>query len=136
MADVQVIRANECAPEQVRKFFDAVPLDKVLIQEGDDFEAAMRSGQCYKVIDGAGQAVGAYVLRTCGAEVWIAAAAGRAAFDLTAVLSALVDLQARAFDSIAFQTRRPGLIRKARRYGYREAGRVGEQGIIMRKIIQ
>jgi hypothetical protein len=133
MAPSQVIRVAACSSDDVRAIFAGVRLEKVLIHEGDDFEAAMRRGQCFKVLSASGKKVGAYVLQPCGGEVWISAGAGSADFDLTVVMSALIDQQSQDFDSIAFQTRRRGLVRKARQLGYRIAGEVGECGIIMRK---
>jgi hypothetical protein len=117
MAVAAVIRAVCCSPDDVRAVFDAVPLAKVQIG-GDDWQAIMERGTCFAIIAD-GQTVGAYVLEAHGAELWVSAAAGRAGFDLTQALAALLDEQAAGwYDSIGFQTRRRGLMMKAARLGY------------------
>ncbi|WP_321797123.1 hypothetical protein [Burkholderia sp. BCC1988] len=88
-------------------------------------------GRCF-VIEQDGRPVAAYVLQRQGDECFVLAAAGAVDFDLTAFGLALIEAHARGLASVAFQTRRPGLIRKASRHGYRIAGRC-EAGVIMRK---
>ncbi|MCA3780139.1 MAG: hypothetical protein IOC39_24185 [Burkholderia sp.] len=102
---------------------------------GVDTVASMTTiGRCF-VIAHDGRDVGAYVLQRQGNECFVLAAQGGAEFDLTAFLSVVVEAHARGLASIAFQTRRPGLIRKAKRYGYYIAGRAPE-GVVMRKDLQ
>ena len=115
MVAPQVIRATACAPEEVRALLEAMPAEKV---GHADFAGILEAGQCFKVIDQAGATVGAYVLRAKGSEVWISAAAGRAGVDLTAGMFALIEQQSGQFDSIGFQTKRRGLVKKAQRHGY------------------
>ncbi|WP_373987008.1 hypothetical protein [Duganella sp. BuS-21] len=76
------------------------------------------SGQAYKIVTDAGEVVAAYVLAQMGVHLWIMAACGKAAFDLTAALSALIDVQAAGFQWIGFRTERRGLVRKVARHGY------------------
>lgn len=76
----------------------------------------------------------AYVLQVQGREVFVLAAAGAAEFDLTAFALAVIEAQAAGFDTVAFQTKRRGLMKKAQARGYAKAGRVHD-GIIMRKRI-
>lgn len=61
----------------------------------------------------------------------ITAAAGSAHVDLIQVGLEIMELQMAGLDSVAFRTIRPGLIRKARRYGDEPA-----DNNIMRKRIQ
>lgn len=84
------------------------------------------------VIEENGRPVCAYLLERHGRECFITAAAGSAGVCLTDLLADVIEAQATGMASIAFQTRRPGLMRKARALGYRMAGRV-ENGVIMRK---
>lgn len=88
-------------------------------------------GRCF-VVSHDGRDVAAYVLQRQGSECYVLAAAGAAEFDVTAFLAAVLEGHAVGLSSIAFQTRRPGLMRKARKYGYSVAGRVAN-GVIMRK---
>lgn len=76
-------------------------------------------GQCFKLMDEAGAMLAAYILKTDGAELWIALGAGRADIDLTAAGLALIEAQGREFDSIGFKTKRRGLVRKAEKHGYK-----------------
>jgi hypothetical protein len=136
MVPAQIIRSTACAPDQVRGIFAAVPIGKVQISEADDIDGILAQGQSFILRNEAGEAIGAYVLVVRGGEVWISAAAGRAGVDLTAAIAALVETQAEQFDSIAFQTKRRGLVKKTQRLGYQLAGAIGECGTIMRKTLK
>lgn len=61
----------------------------------------------------------AYALKPCGRELWIQAAGGRGKIDLTETGLRAVEIQAAgAFSSVGFQTRRRGLVKKAKKAGY------------------
>ncbi|CAN0621104.1 conserved protein of unknown function [Burkholderia multivorans] len=99
---------------------------------GVDTVASMTAaGRCF-VISQDGRDVGAYVLQRQGDECFVLAAQGGADFDVTALLAGVLEGHARGLRSIAFQTRRPGLIRKAKKHGYSIAGRA-PAGVVMRK---
>jgi hypothetical protein len=87
------------------------------------------------VVEQDGKPVFAYTLAVHGRECYVLAAAGAASFDLTAFGLALIEAHAHGLDTVAFQTRRKGLIRKAARHGYAVAGRAGD-GTILRKELQ
>ncbi len=90
-------------------------------------------GRCY-VIEQDGRPVAGYVLQRQGDECFVLAAAGSVDFDLTDFGLRLIEAHAVGLASVAFQTRRPGLVKKAARLGYRIAGRVKNgHGVIMRK---
>lgn len=91
-------------------------------------------GTAYKVIAPDGPTVAAYVLMPCGSTLWITAAAGRAAFDLVGVISALVINQAGEFDHVGFRTERAGLVRKALRLGYQVTRREGRAYFLRKNI--
>ena len=98
----------------------------------DETAADMASvGRCF-VVSQDGRDVASYVLQRQGDECYVLAAAGSAEFDITAFMAAMLEGHAAGLSSIAFQTRRAGLIRKARKYGYTIAGRVAN-GVVMRK---
>lgn len=88
-------------------------------------------GRCF-VISEDGRDVAAYVLQRQGNECFILAGAGGASFDLIALSLPIIEAQASGMASVAFQTKRPGLIRKASKQGYYIAGRAGS-GVLMRK---
>ncbi|WP_039874452.1 hypothetical protein [Herbaspirillum frisingense] len=71
-----------------------------------------------------GKPVGAYLLEQVGCEVFILAAAGRADIDLTAAIDQVVTFQAEGFESVAFRTIRPGLMKKSAALGYVRCGNV------------
>lgn len=85
----------------------------------------------FHVEDRDGHLLGAYVLRLdrgpAGPEGVIMSAAGRADFDLVAVMLPHVERQFSGVALIRFHTARPGLIRKAARQGWQA------QEIIMTK---
>lgn len=86
-----------------------------------DVEVMCQEGACFAATHASGaQAV--YVLRVRNGQAWVDAAAGSGQVDLTALLLPVIELQAARLSSVAFQTARPGLVRKAQRAGYRVAG--------------
>ncbi|MRT01139.1 hypothetical protein GJQ57_21050 [Ralstonia pickettii] len=97
-------------------------------------EALAHAGHCF-VMEQEGRTVFAWSVKPQGDELFILAAAGRAGFDLTRAGLAVIEQQAEGFASVAFLTRRPGLMRKAGALGYVPAGRAGN-GVIMRKVLQ
>lgn len=86
-----------------------------------------KRGACF-ALSGAADAV--YVVNVRNGVAWIDALKGSGTPDLVAVVSELIELQAHGCRAVAFQTARPGLVRKAARHGYRVAG------WIMRKELQ
>lgn len=93
-----------------------------------DIEAMAQRGQCFAATAPDAQAV--YVVHVLNGTAWIAAAKGAGPVDWTALLLPIVEAQAKGCAQIAFQTARPGLVRRARRQGY-EVG-----GWILRKKLQ
>lgn len=92
------------------------------------------AGMCF-VLEQEGRPVLAWTVQQQGSELFILAGAGRAGFDLTRAGLAIIEQQAEGFASVAFQTRRRGLMRKAGALGYVPAGPAGN-GVIMRKVLQ
>ncbi len=95
----------------------------------DTLADLLQQGQCFRVMRG-GVLVGAYLLKPCGAELFILAAAGRGNLDMTAVMLTIIEAQAAAFDTVAFRTIRRGLAKRALDLGY------VRQGDIYRKRIR
>ncbi|EDT41989.1 hypothetical protein BamMEX5DRAFT_2257 [Burkholderia ambifaria MEX-5] len=106
-------------------------VDAFMTNDRETVASMTAVGRCF-VISQDDRDVAAYVLQRQGRECFVLAAAGAVDFDLTAFGLALIEAHARGLDSVAFQTRRAGLIRKASRLGYRIAGRVAN-GVVMRK---
>lgn len=75
--------------------------------------------QCF-AIGGAASAV--YVLRPAGDVVWVEAAKGVGSVDVTAVMDEAMTRQAAGFRRLLMQTKRPGLVRKLQRRGWRVRG--------------
>jgi hypothetical protein len=88
-------------------------------------EALVQGGHCFELTSGA-QARAVYILKAKGDQIWIEAAYGAGDVDWTALGLPLIERQARAAGaaSIAFETRRPGLVRKSARRGYQVAAYV------------
>lgn len=97
-------------------------------------ESVARAGRNF-IVERDGAPIFTYSLAVYGTECYVLAAAGAADIDLTGFGLMLIEAQAAGLESVAFQTRRPGLIRKAARRGYRLAGRVAN-GVIMRKVLR
>lgn len=72
----------------------------------------------------------AYALVANGSELWVQAAGGSGALNLTALILHTTEAQAKGlYKSVGFQTRRKGLVKKAQALGYEI------DGYIMRKKI-
>lgn len=112
------MKAVMCAPGEAAVLLAGLKSAKTDSQNRYSLAEVIGAGQAYKIVTAAGETVAAYVLAQLGVNLWIMAAAGRAAFDLTGAISALVDAQAAGFQWIGFRTERRGLVRKAQRHGY------------------
>ncbi|AVR96895.1 hypothetical protein [Pseudoduganella armeniaca] len=89
-----------------------------------DVDALIDAGQCWKIVE-EGAITGALVTEAYGAELWVSVAAGRAQADLVALMADhLRQHAAGRFKTIAFQTARRGLVKKAERHGYRVAATI------------
>ncbi|MEX3955890.1 hypothetical protein [Trinickia sp. EG282A] len=129
------VSVREVGAEQARPLL--APVDRYDTTGGAESVASMTTcpgARCF-VISQDGRDAAAYVLQRQGDECYVLAAAGAVDFDLTAFGLALIEAHARGLRSVAFQTKRPGLIKKARRLGYAIAGRVAD-GVILRKELQ
>lgn len=124
------VRVSEVSAERVLPLITPIDAYPTCGQSAADLA---RMGRCF-VIEQDGRPVAGYVLQVKGDECYVLAAAGSVDFDLTAFGLELIEAHARGLASVAFQTRRAGLIRKARRHGYRVAGRLANgMGYVMRK---
>lgn len=78
-------------------------------------------GECFAATsDTGGQAV--YVVRVENGVAWVDACQGTGATDWSATLLTIIEKQAHGLKAVGFQTARPGLVRKAKKQGYRVAG--------------
>lgn len=83
--------------------------------------AAVARGVCIEAAAEGGARM-AYVLRIENGVAWVDFAQGGGAIDWTAVLAGVLQAQCPGVRRIAFQTMRPGLVRKAKRHGYTVRG--------------
>ncbi len=113
-----IVKSMLCNPSEVRHFLDEIKSTKTDKHNLFDLEDMIKQGQTYKVIASSGEAVGAYVLAAYDALLWVLAAGGRAAFDLSKAMFQLIELQAKEFTYVGFRTERPGLVKKALKAGY------------------
>lgn len=85
-------------------------------------ETLAAAGQAFELSVSNGSAV--FVVNKNGGQLWIQAAAGAAADNLTEIGLDLIEEMARQADctQVAFQTMRRGLVKKANQRGYEIAG--------------
>lgn len=112
----------QCSPGEALPWLKAAER-KGRGQGAQSIDELLPRGQCY-ILGIDGEPVGAYLLEQVGREVFILAAAGRADIDLTAAIDQAVTLQAAGFESVAFRTIRPGLMKKTAALGYLRCGNV------------
>jgi hypothetical protein len=85
-----------------------------------DIPAMAARSQCFAATAGDSQAV--YLVRVENGVAWIDAAKGYGPADWTALLLPTIEAQSKGAASVAFQTGRPGLVRRALRQGYAVRG--------------
>lgn len=108
------------SPAQAQAAFTATPVPD---PRGTSTPASLAgAGQAFELTAAGGS--GVFVVRKNGAQLWIQAAAGHAADDLTQLGLELIEEMARHAEctEVAFQTERPGLVKKANQRGYEVAG--------------
>lgn len=92
-------------------------------------ESLAAAGQAFELSADGGS--GVFVVRKDGHQLWIQAAAGAAADNLTDMGMELFDEMARQAEctEVAFQTARPGLVKKANQRGYVVAGWIMKKAV-------
>lgn len=90
-----------------------------LMAAGDVREMAL-AGECFELEGGLASAI--YVLRVRNGIAWVDALKGAGDVDLVQLLDEVICAQAEGLEAIALQTKRPGLVRKLKRHGYRVTG--------------
>lgn len=118
-----------CEAQEVRHILEAARSSRVVTNPAQSLDDLIGRGIAFKVVLD-GQTVGAYLLELNGSEVWVLLAGGKAPVDLVHYGLALIEGQSTQFDTIGFQTRRRGLVKKAKRAGYEVAA------VVMRKKIR
>lgn len=85
-----------------------------------DLEAMAQRGQCFEISGDQVSAV--YVLSVRNGVCWVDALKGCGSVDLVELVDGVLMAQAAGLDAIALQTKRPGLVKKLQRHGYRVTG--------------
>lgn len=92
-------------------------------------ETIAASGQGFRLTTAGGE--GVFVAEKRGPEMWVHGAASISSKGLTADGLGVIEAMAKTADCnhVAFQTARPGLVRLARKSGYRVTGFIMEKSI-------
>ena len=85
------------------------------------------NGQCFELT--AGGHSGCFVVRKHGAQLWVSGAGAVKSKGLTGVGLTIIEETARqsGCDSVAFQTKRPGLVKLAKKQNYKIVGFILEK---------
>jgi membrane protein required for beta-lactamase induction len=96
--------------------------DPIGRMQREDIAPAAHRGVCVAATseDGSSQAV--YVVRVQNGVAWVDFMKGNGPIDWTAMLGPVIEAQAKGTRRVAFQTMRPGLVKKAQRQGYTVRG--------------
>lgn len=92
-----------------------------------DTAAMTERGLCFAATSDNAQAV--YVLEIKNGIAWVNACKGTGATDWAGVLLPIIEAQAKGCAAVAFQTARPGLVRKAKQQGYSVTGWILKKAI-------
>lgn len=92
-------------------------------------ESVAEKGQAFKLSTAGGE--GVFVVELRGIELWVHGAGGVASSGLTAPGLAVIEALARSNGCVhvAFQTARPGLVKLAKKSGYRVVGFIMEKSV-------
>ncbi|WAL84958.1 hypothetical protein OYT13_11430 [Pandoraea sp. XJJ-1] len=119
-------RAEDITPEvldEVSAIFSGRTRDKTTTSDGVTAESDVVRGGCFFRVHEDGEPVAWYVLgftqEAGGVIATVRLAHGRAGFDLVSHVLPLIERQCEGCASLRIETRRPGLIRKLSRAGYR-----------------
>lgn len=93
-----------------------------------DMDAMTERGLCFAATAPDSQAV--YVIKVANGVAWVSACKGFGPVDWANTLLPIIEAQAKGCAAVAFQTKRRGLVRQAKKQGYEVAG------YIMKKAIQ
>jgi hypothetical protein len=129
-----MIRAVLCDTDEARGLLASLKSRKTDQDNRFTVDEMLAHGPAFKIQGPDGEALGAYVTAPKWPLLWLSAFAGRADFDLTAALDALLAVQGRGFKQLGFRTERPGLMRKALRLGYQVTRREGRAYYLRKNI--
>lgn len=102
-------------------------LDPTGRSNAEAIEQITRDGLCFAATGEDSQAV--YVIQVDNGIAWVSACRGFGATDWTNVLLPVIEMQAKGCAAVAFQTARPGLVRKAKQQGYSVTGWILKKAI-------
>jgi hypothetical protein len=118
---VETLALVRIDPQEAARFLAGVERSdpRGVTGELDLLEHCM-SGLCFGVT--VGESKGVYVLAVRNGQAFIRWARGEGDVDLTRTVLPVIEQQCGRLDSLAFQTARPGLVRKATQQGYEVTG--------------
>lgn len=115
---IEVVRLTPA--EAVKALAGVEKRDPRGITTAQDMQTCTQRGECFAIrVPGAQLS---YLLTVDNGQVWVQWAQASGPFDFEKVLSGVIEAQAKGCNSVAFQTGRRGLVRKAQRQGYRVTG--------------
>lgn len=111
------------APQAAHQLAGLARLDPRGMLSEADIPAMCDRGQCFELVAADGRARAVYVIEVCNGVAWVSALAstGRG-IDVCKIFDGVTTQQATGLQRLAFQTARPGLVRKMSGLGYRVTG--------------
>jgi len=128
-AQAQGLTLRQISPEVAAQALAGLEsLDPRGLMAAGDVHAMACAGECFELEGDLASAI--YVLRVRNGVAWVDAIKGAGEVDLVQLLDGVISAQAQGLEAIGLQTKRPGLVKKLQRHGYRVTGWV------MRKELQ
>lgn len=103
-------------------------LDPAGLTTERDIVGMTHTGQCFAATAPEAQAV--YILKVHNGTAWVDALKGFGPLDWIETILPIIEAQAKGCAAVAFQTKRPGLVRKAKKQGYIVAGYILRKSLI------
>lgn len=111
------------APQAAHQLVGLARLDPRGMLSDADIPAMCDRGECFELVAADGRLRAVYVLEVRNGVAWVSALAGSGqGLDVCQVFDGVTTRQAAGLQRLAFQTARPGLVRKMSGFGYRVTG--------------
>jgi hypothetical protein len=114
------VRICEISPaDAARALAGLEELDPRGMTTPQDLEAMTQRGRCFAIL---GEAGAVYVMHVRNGVCWVDAAKASGEIDMTQLLDTVITAQAAGLRAVACQTKRPGLVKKLERHGWKVSG--------------
>lgn len=120
---METVHLSKLEPELAAQMLAGfAPLDPTGMHDERELPARLARSACLLATSEDNKSQAVYVLRVHNGVAWVDFAKGFGAMDWCAILGPVIEAQTKGVRRVAFQTARPGLVRKAIKQGFTVRG--------------